>query len=109
MPVASSLLAVAYVWRFVEVAYFRAPSDQVPPMREAPLACWCPLVWLLVAVVWFGLDPTLPVDAASRAAESCSAGHDERAGGDPGCPCAPMDGRAADRRAPAVLRICARE
>jgi multicomponent Na+:H+ antiporter subunit D len=24
----SSLLAVAYVWRFVEVAYFRAPPDR---------------------------------------------------------------------------------
>jgi multicomponent Na+:H+ antiporter subunit D len=74
MPVASSLIAVAYVWRFVEVAYFRTPSHQVSQLREAPPGLLVPAGLLLVAVVWFGLNPTLPVDAAARAAESLLAG-----------------------------------
>jgi multicomponent Na+:H+ antiporter subunit D len=36
--VASSLLAVAYVWRFVEIAYFRAPPAGLPARRLQVLA-----------------------------------------------------------------------
>ena len=32
----SSLLAVVYVWRFVEVAYFREPDARVAGLKEAP-------------------------------------------------------------------------
>lgn len=74
MPVASSLLAVAYVWRFVEVAYFRTPTDQVAKLREAPPGLLVPAGLLLVAVVYFGLNPALPVDAAARAAAALLAG-----------------------------------
>ena len=59
MPVASSLIAVAYVWRFVEVAYFRAPSEHVAGLREAPAGLLVPAGILLAAVVFFGIDPTL--------------------------------------------------
>ena len=37
----SSLLAVVYVWRFVEVAYFQDPPDDAQ-VSEAPGACWPP-------------------------------------------------------------------
>ena len=74
MPVASSLLAVAYVWRFVEVAYFRAPAESVAGLREAPAGLLVPAALLLAAVVYFGIDPALTVDAAARAAESLLAG-----------------------------------
>jgi multicomponent Na+:H+ antiporter subunit D len=74
MPVASSLLAVAYVWRFIEVAYFREPSGHVLRARKAPFGLLAPAGLLLVAVVYFGFDPTLTVDAASRAAASLFAG-----------------------------------
>ncbi|MEO8506068.1 MAG: monovalent cation/H+ antiporter subunit D family protein [Betaproteobacteria bacterium] len=70
MPVASSLLAVVYVWRFVEVAYFRTPSEHVARLHEAPPGLLVPAGLLLVAVVYFGVDPTLTVDAAARAAAS---------------------------------------
>ena len=35
--VLSSLLAVAYVWRFVEAAYFREPREDMAGVAEAPL------------------------------------------------------------------------
>ena len=64
----SSLLAVAYVWRFVEAAYFRsAPADTV--QHEAPLALLLP-AWLLVAAtIWFGLDTSFTVGSALEAAQ----------------------------------------
>lgn len=69
LPVASSLLAVAYLWRFVEVAYFREPTDEVRAIREAPLGLLVP-AWVLVsAVVWLGVDTAWSVAAASRAAQ----------------------------------------
>lgn len=66
--VASSLLAVIYVWRFVEIAYFRAPRADLPPRREAPLSLLIPAWLLLAAVVYFGLDTSLTVGSAAAAA-----------------------------------------
>lgn len=70
LPVASSLLAVAYVWRFVEIAYFREPPDDVRALGEAPLPLLVPAWVLVAAVVWFGVDSAWPVAAASGAAET---------------------------------------
>jgi multicomponent Na+:H+ antiporter subunit D len=63
-----SLLAVAYVWRVVEVAYFRAaPEDH--GIQEAPLSLLVP-TWILVgANLWFGIDAKLTSGVAIRAAE----------------------------------------
>jgi multicomponent Na+:H+ antiporter subunit D len=66
--VASSLLAVVYVWRFVEVAYFREPDAKVSALREAPASMLVP-AWLLVAAcVYFGIDTELTLGGASAAA-----------------------------------------
>jgi len=66
--VASSLLAVAYVWRFVEVAYFRAPGDTLAARREAPLSLLAP-AWILVgATIYFGLETSVSVGSATQAA-----------------------------------------
>lgn len=66
--VASSLLAVAYVWRFVEIAYFHAPPAGLPARREAPLSLLVP-AWLMVAAsVYFGLDTSFTVGSAAAAA-----------------------------------------
>ncbi|MCF8200293.1 MAG: monovalent cation/H+ antiporter subunit D family protein, partial [Sulfuritalea sp.] len=43
----SSLLAIVYVWRFVETAYFRAPPAGHEARSEAPLALLVP-AWILV-------------------------------------------------------------
>jgi multicomponent Na+:H+ antiporter subunit D len=66
--VLSSLLALVYVWRFVEAAYFREPSAAVARMREAPLSMLVP-AWLMVAAcVYFGLDTSLTLGGAGQAA-----------------------------------------
>ena len=66
--VATSLIAVAYVWRFVEAAYLSGPGDRTPAPGEAPMTMLAP-AWLLVAAcVWFGLDTSWSVGGAQRAA-----------------------------------------
>lgn len=66
--VGSSLLAVIYVWRFVEAAYLRAPTADAPREGEAPLSMLIP-AWLMVgACVWFGFDTSFNADAAAAAA-----------------------------------------
>ena len=66
--VASSLLAVAYVWRFVEVAYFRAPPADLATRREAPFALLVP-AWILVgATLYFGIETSVSVGSAANAA-----------------------------------------
>ncbi|QID19891.1 monovalent cation/H+ antiporter subunit D family protein [Nitrogeniibacter mangrovi] len=68
--VLSSLLAVLYVWRFVEVAYFRAPPEDHPPVGEAPLSMLVPALLMIGACVWFGLDASWSGHMAQLAAES---------------------------------------
>jgi len=66
--VATSLIAMAYVWRFVEAAYLCPPGPHSPGRGEAPASMLVP-AWLLVAAcVWFGLDTSWSVGGAQRAA-----------------------------------------
>ena len=66
--VATSLIALAYVWRFVEAAYLCEPDERTPEPGEAPLSMLLP-AWLLVAAcVYFGFDTSYTVEAARRAA-----------------------------------------
>ena len=64
----SSLMAVAYVWRIAEAAYFRAPPGPDTAIREAsPLMLV--VVWAAaLANVWFGLLPGLPLSLSGEAA-----------------------------------------
>jgi multicomponent Na+:H+ antiporter subunit D len=66
--VASSLLAVAYVWRFVEAAYFREPRSDIEPAAKVPLSMAVPAALLVAATVYFGLDTTFTVGSAAQAA-----------------------------------------
>lgn len=66
--VGSSLLAIAYVWRFVEAAYFRAPAPDAAAVREAPLSMIGPSAILVAATVYFGLDTTFSMGSATQAA-----------------------------------------
>jgi multicomponent Na+:H+ antiporter subunit D len=66
--VASSLIAVAYVWRFVEMAYLSAPAQGTPPPGEAPLVMLLPAWALVAACVYFGFDTSYTVETAQRAA-----------------------------------------
>lgn len=67
--VLSSLLAVAYIWRFVEVAYFRAPAAQLESTREVSLSLLVPAWLLVIATVWFGFDTSLTLGSALDAAQ----------------------------------------
>jgi multicomponent Na+:H+ antiporter subunit D len=71
--VASSLLAVIYVWRVVEVLYMRAPKDGVE-VSEAPLSMLIPLWIMAGSTIYFGLDTELTLGAAKTAAEGLLAG-----------------------------------
>jgi len=67
----SSLLAVAYVWRVVHVAWFQVPDPGSPAAeaKEAPLSMLIPTWVVAGASVYFGVFTRFPVDAARRAAE----------------------------------------
>jgi len=69
-----SLLAIVYVWRIVEVAYFREAEAGSIPVKEAPMAFLLP-IWLLVAAnIYFGVDTQLTVSVAGAASQSLFGG-----------------------------------
>ncbi len=64
----ASLLAVVYVWKVVEVAYFQdPPKGRV--VQEAPLSMLAPLWILIAANIYFGISTQLTVGVATRAAK----------------------------------------
>ncbi|WP_068546984.1 monovalent cation/H+ antiporter subunit D family protein [Thalassotalea crassostreae] len=65
-----SMLAVIYVWRIVEVAYFKEPLDKNAPVKEAPLSFIIPIWTLVIANIYFGIDTRLSVQVAEAAAQS---------------------------------------
>ena len=62
-----SLLAVVYVWRVIEVAYFQRADDRVP-VAEAPWMMQIPLWALTGATLYFGIQTDLTAGVAQRAA-----------------------------------------
>ncbi|MBK6981641.1 MAG: monovalent cation/H+ antiporter subunit D family protein [Betaproteobacteria bacterium] len=66
----SSLLAVAYVWKFVECAYFRGPPGDAPDPGEAPADMTIPAFALTAAVIAAGLFAWPVLEASARAAEA---------------------------------------
>jgi len=65
-----SILAVIYVWRIVEVAYFKEPLVTDKPIKEAPLLFLLPIWTLIIANIYFGIDTRLSVEVAQAAAMS---------------------------------------
>jgi multicomponent Na+:H+ antiporter subunit D len=70
----SSLLALVYIWRVVEVAYFHRPPEDAAPVREAPLVMLLPTWVLIGATLFFGLFTSWSAGLARRAAESLLGG-----------------------------------
>ena len=69
----ASLVAAAYVWKMIESAYFRAPAGGAGAGAEVREAPWSMVAaaWLLAgANVWFGVDTSLPIGVARRAADA---------------------------------------
>ena len=66
----ASLLAVVYVWRLVEAAYFKPPLAGRETIKEAPLSFLIP-IWILVAAnLYFGIDTRFSVQVAQAASLS---------------------------------------
>jgi multicomponent Na+:H+ antiporter subunit D len=65
----TSLIAVIYVWRIVEAAWFRPAPAHRAELREAPLSLLVPVWILTLANIWFGVDTRFSVGVAARAAE----------------------------------------
>jgi multicomponent Na+:H+ antiporter subunit D len=68
-----SLMALIYVWKVVEVAYFQE-ADPDHEIREAPLTLLVPTWALVAASFWFGIDASTTADVAIRAAETLVGG-----------------------------------
>ena len=69
-----SLLALIYIWKLVEAAYFKSAPADTPAIAEAPLSMLIP-VWLLVAAnVYFGLYTDVTVGVAGQAATQLMGG-----------------------------------
>jgi len=65
-----SMLAVVYVWRVIEVAYFKDPLDPNIKVKEAPMSFLIPIWTLVIANIYFGIDTRLSVQVAEAAAQS---------------------------------------
>lgn len=66
----SSLLAIVYVWRVVEVAYLKAPPEGADGRSEAPLSMLVPMIVLAAATIWFGIDGDTTLRIAGEAANA---------------------------------------
>jgi multicomponent Na+:H+ antiporter subunit D len=64
----SSLLAVVYVWRVIEVVWFREPHPSLSGHTEAPMSVLLPTWGLALANIYFGIDSDLTVGTAKTAA-----------------------------------------
>ena len=67
LVVLSSLLTVIYVWRIVEVAYFKPPPQDVKKLDPAPFSLLLPMWVLIGATIYFGIDATTTLHVASTA------------------------------------------
>jgi len=65
-----SLLAVVYVWRVVETAYFKTALPDAATVKEAPLSFLIPIWTLVLANIYFGIDTRLSVQVAQAASQS---------------------------------------
>ena len=63
-----SLLALMYVWKVVEVAYFREADPELG-ISEAPLSLLAPTWVLVLGNLYFGINASDSVGIATRAAE----------------------------------------
>jgi multicomponent Na+:H+ antiporter subunit D len=66
---ASSLIAAAYVWRLIEVAYLRPAAAGAWQAGEAPLGMLTAALAMVSLCVYFGFDTTYSVGGAHDAAQ----------------------------------------
>ena len=66
--VASSLLAVIYIWKIVEAAYIGQAPEGRAPVAEAPLSMLVPLWVLVLANFYYGINAELTTSVAGKVA-----------------------------------------
>lgn len=65
----SSLLAVIYVWKFIEAAYFSPPDENSPDHQGSMPVTMATTIWTLTLLnIYFGIDTRLNVDLPAHAA-----------------------------------------
>jgi multicomponent Na+:H+ antiporter subunit D len=62
-----SLLAVIYMWKIIEIMFFRRQSNWVMEVKEAPVSLLMPMWVLVLANIYFGINTELTVDIADTA------------------------------------------
>lgn len=72
--VLSSLLALIYVGRIVEVVWFREPGPELDNVKEAPPSLLIPTVILAAATIYLGIFTSQSAGIASQAVELLLAG-----------------------------------
>ena len=70
---ASSLLAVIYVWRLIEALYLSQPAEGKTP-QEVPMGMLLPLWIMAGACLYFGFDTDITLSASRSAAQGLLSG-----------------------------------
>lgn len=65
-----SMIALIYVWRIVEAAYFKHDNGKNGAVKEAPLSLLVPTWILVLANLYFGIDTRLTIGVAEIAAQT---------------------------------------
>jgi len=69
-----SILSVIYIWKIIEVVYFKAVNERTAQVREAPLSILAPTWVLVVANLYFGINTELTVGITRMAAANAFGG-----------------------------------
>jgi multicomponent Na+:H+ antiporter subunit D len=72
--VGSSLIALVYVGRVLEMAWLREPAAGLIEATDPPISMLLPLLLLSGATVYLGFDTRLTVGIAAKAAQALLAG-----------------------------------
>ena len=75
MPVAvllivSSLMAVVYIGKIIDVMYFKAPPEDSTLVKEAPKSMLIPCWIFAILTLYFGLDTRITAGLAGRVASN---------------------------------------
>lgn len=70
VALAGSLLTIVYVWKLVEIMYFKKQTEITEPKEKTPITMTFISLFLVSLCLYFGLDPSLILDSANFAAQS---------------------------------------
>jgi multicomponent Na+:H+ antiporter subunit D len=68
------LIAVLYIGRVIEVAWFREPSELAAKAQDPPLCMLLPMLLLAAATLYFGVETRASAGIAGKIAETLLGG-----------------------------------